>query len=295
MKIFISWSGDRSQKIAEALKDWLPCVFQAVRPWISTGDIQAGTRWASELAKALNEIEFGILCVTKQNVNSPWLVFEAGALSKSVESGRVVPYLFGLAPYELSGPLSSFQAVCADEDGTRKLIQSIRESNPQNFQNSEQTKRVFSVWWPHLEKILNSIDSRSIGNSNTPEKTEVTPDLNIDAMIDGFANLIRDAHEPLLKEFDEMLERYNRLSLSDLFRRIEFWLSSKGAEIKTEIEKYSRSDSGNIAFPFLEGANRKQLRNVQNARDTLVMFKENGKQEWSIELADTIRHELGSS
>lgn len=293
MKIFISWSGKRSQKMAEALRDWLPHVFQTLQPWVSSGDIQAGTRWANQLAKALNEIEFGILCITNENMDSPWLIFEAGALSKSVESGRVVPYLFGLTPNELSGPLSSFQAVSADEDGTRKLIQSIRECNPQNFQSGEQTKRAFSVWWPHLEEILNSIDSQPADNAS--KSTEVMPDFDAAAMIDGFANLVRNAHEPLLKEFEEMLKRHNKLSPGNVLERTDVWLSSKAAEIKDGIERYSRTDSEDIASPFLEQANRKQLRNIQNAKDTLEIFKKTGKQEWSIELADAIRNELSAS
>ena len=39
MKIFISWSGERSQKIAELFKDWIQCVIQAAKPWISSHDV----------------------------------------------------------------------------------------------------------------------------------------------------------------------------------------------------------------------------------------------------------------
>lgn len=32
MKVFISWSGERSQALAQALRDWLPLVLHFVEP-----------------------------------------------------------------------------------------------------------------------------------------------------------------------------------------------------------------------------------------------------------------------
>ncbi len=39
MDVFISWSGELSKKIAEAIRDWIPCVIQAVKPYYSPDDI----------------------------------------------------------------------------------------------------------------------------------------------------------------------------------------------------------------------------------------------------------------
>ncbi len=50
MKLFISWSGARSEYIAEVLREWLPNVIQAVCPWMSASDIDKGSRWSSNLA-----------------------------------------------------------------------------------------------------------------------------------------------------------------------------------------------------------------------------------------------------
>ena len=64
MRIFVSWSGDRSKFVAEALHDWLPNVIQALDPWLSSEDIDKGTRWLSDIATQLNEVKVGIICLT---------------------------------------------------------------------------------------------------------------------------------------------------------------------------------------------------------------------------------------
>lgn len=59
-KLFISWSGERSQSVAKALHDWIPKVIQAVSPWLSTRDLPKGSRWSQDLAKQLEETKIGL-------------------------------------------------------------------------------------------------------------------------------------------------------------------------------------------------------------------------------------------
>ena len=70
MKVFISWSGDRSQAVANAFKEWLPMVLQYVEPWVSEKDINAGERWAQMIAGELEQANFGIICLTPENLKS---------------------------------------------------------------------------------------------------------------------------------------------------------------------------------------------------------------------------------
>ncbi len=82
-KVFLSWSGDLSRQLAEELRSWLPGVLQFVRPYFTPDDVEKGAKWNSEISKELEESDVGILCLTRNNLDKPWIIFEAGALSKN--------------------------------------------------------------------------------------------------------------------------------------------------------------------------------------------------------------------
>jgi hypothetical protein len=80
--VFISWSGQRSKWAAEALREWLRLVLQAARPWMSGEDIDKGSRGLDEVSRALEGMKIGIICLTPENLDERWILYEAGALSK---------------------------------------------------------------------------------------------------------------------------------------------------------------------------------------------------------------------
>ena len=89
MNVFISWSGERSKAIATILTNWLPQVIQALKPWMSDRSISPGASWYVELERALEACQYAIVCVTPENSNAPWLMFEAGALSRAYNKTRL--------------------------------------------------------------------------------------------------------------------------------------------------------------------------------------------------------------
>ena len=122
MKVFISLSGELSHKIALCLREWLPSVIQSLEPYVSSEDIDKGERWNQSVIKELDETSFGVICVTKDNFNAPWLLFEAGALSKAVEKSWVVPFLFNIKRSEIDrrSPLLQFQSVVFEKPDIKK-------------------------------------------------------------------------------------------------------------------------------------------------------------------------------
>ncbi|WP_110171706.1 toll/interleukin-1 receptor domain-containing protein [Luteitalea pratensis] len=83
LKIFISWSGNDSGAVAKALHELLQLVLPNTKPWLSKVSIVAGASWWHEIRSELAESTVGIACLTAENVKSPWLNFDAGALART--------------------------------------------------------------------------------------------------------------------------------------------------------------------------------------------------------------------
>jgi len=143
--------------LAEALRDWLPGVLQLVQPWMSTVDMQKGARWTIDLATELQQSKVGIICVTADNQAAPWMLFEAGALSKIVDTQYVIPYLLNLTPTEIQGPLVQFQAAVANRDDTFKLVSTINRLLDGAALSDDALLRSFGKWWPDLERCIGEI------------------------------------------------------------------------------------------------------------------------------------------
>jgi len=155
MRIFTSWSGDRSKAAALGLRSLLQEVIgEDAQIFVSEDQISPGEAWANRLGNELEQSDFGIICLTRDNWQSPWLLFEAGAIAKKFATSRVVPYLIDELPpdYDRS-PLKQFQHVRASHDGTYRLIEAINKSR-ETPKPADRLERSFEKWWPDLEQTL---------------------------------------------------------------------------------------------------------------------------------------------
>ena len=158
MEVFISWSGSQSKAVAEALHAWLPLVIQAVKPWLSARNIGSGKRWSRELSTRLEKVNFGIICCRRNNLNSAWMNFEAGALSKKVQESRVVPYLTDMKPADVpQGPMLDLQMRLAEKDDTYLLVNDINKELGDEALPESVLKDAFETYWPRLEQWLADI------------------------------------------------------------------------------------------------------------------------------------------
>lgn len=162
MKVFLSWSGRKSHQVALILRDWLPSVIQSIMPYVSSEDIDKGARWSTDIAKELEDSTFGILCVTRDNLEAPWLLFEAGALSKMMEKSAVCPFIFDLKRAEIKGPILQFQSTIFEKEDVKKLVLSLNKACVEFALKEELLIKTFEVWWPKLESDLNNIKDESI-------------------------------------------------------------------------------------------------------------------------------------
>lgn len=174
MKIFLSWSGERSKVVARALRDWLPLVLHFAQPWLSDKDIDAGERWSVEVGKELESSQFGIICLTPENLVAPWILFEAGALSKQMSVGTVVPYLLGVEFGELNGPLSQFQAKKAERASTFELLRAINSKSASVVPDGRLAS-LFEMAWPQLDALFKqvpAVNARPQPSRSVPEVLE---------------------------------------------------------------------------------------------------------------------------
>lgn len=109
MKVFISWSGDTSKEIGSILRKFLPLILQDVDAFMSRHDIESGARWAERIQQELEQSSYGLIILTRSNLNAKWLLFEAGAISKLRNSATACLLCGGLDDTEVTGPLAQFQ------------------------------------------------------------------------------------------------------------------------------------------------------------------------------------------
>jgi hypothetical protein len=177
MKVFISWSGERSRVLATALRDWLPLGLHYTEPWFSHEDIGAGQRWTEEVANELDASNFGVLCVTRENVGSAWMLFEAGALAKSLEESRVIPLLLDLGQRDITGPLAQFQAKKVDQLGLLEVVQSLNHLAGPHAVPQERLPRLFGAFWPEFEEKTAAIPEATGPPGETRPQSQVLDDL----------------------------------------------------------------------------------------------------------------------
>jgi hypothetical protein len=154
MNVFISWSGELSRELGEALHDWLQSVLQRATPFFAP-DIEKGARWGDEITKQLDTCGAGIFCLTEENLAKPWIMFEAGALSRN--GGRVCPILFNVDPRKLEGPLQQFQAAPFCRDEMCKLLRTLNADLGADGLQEPVLERVFDKWWPELDAQVRHI------------------------------------------------------------------------------------------------------------------------------------------
>ena len=223
MKVFISWSGNKSHKVGMIFREWLPSVIQSLEPYVSSEDIDKGARWSSAIAKELENSTFGILCVTKDNLYAPWLSFEAGALSKTMDKSFVTPFLFDIKRSEVNGPILQFQSTVFEKDDIKKLMHTLNKACGENGISSSMLDKAFEVWYPTLESELNKLKECDENAIEIPSKEQMHSTEIIEEILElsrDNQKLLRNPDTKLIESIDGLKEQLNLIS-SRLVRNID--------------------------------------------------------------------------
>ena len=156
-RVFISWSGSLSHIVAEALHQYLTIILPSVETWISSVDIVAGNRWEVELNDKLRASVFGIICITRENMMSAWMSYEAGAIAHTrgfSDEGfdTVYPLLVDLRDNEVKGPLSRLQCKELSAQAIREIGRRVNEVLSGEI-DIDRLDRSVDLVWPKIEAV----------------------------------------------------------------------------------------------------------------------------------------------
>ncbi|HSB71038.1 MAG TPA: hypothetical protein VLT62_17050 [Candidatus Methylomirabilis sp.] len=128
-------------------------------------------RWFEEIVRTLEGAQAGVLCLTSENLVSPWLHFEAGALAKGLHKSpdtssdesqsplqnRIFTYLHGVSAASLAGPLAQYQSTATTREDTWSLIKALVGVLFPNSHSDASLLNSFETAWPGFEKDLKGI------------------------------------------------------------------------------------------------------------------------------------------
>ncbi|MEG0327756.1 MAG: toll/interleukin-1 receptor domain-containing protein [Erysipelothrix sp.] len=196
MKVFLSWSKPHSKEIAAEFKTWIQTVIQSCDVFMSDTDIELGSVWNDKIKGELRDSDLGIIFVTEENMSSPWVNFEVGALSFAMEDTRVIPVLLDVEEVG-NNPMSQYQAAKKfDRENMLKLISSINSAQKERKLPDEVLKNTFNAFWESFQGKITGINGKySKGKKN---KSKLSP---------------QEQYELITKKLD-LLESISRESLS---------------------------------------------------------------------------------
>jgi hypothetical protein len=132
-------------------------VIQASRPWISTRDLDRGSLWFGEINDQLKDTTVGIICLTQENKDRPWILFEAGALAKGLSTARVCTLLIDLEPKDIEDPLAQFNHTFPNKESVLGLVRTLNSSLGVAALDIRILEQVFSTYWPQFESRFKEI------------------------------------------------------------------------------------------------------------------------------------------
>jgi len=215
MKVFISWSGERSRSVADLLDGWIQCVLQAATPWMSSKDIDRGSLWFSEITDQLKDTKIGIICLTKANKEKPWILFESGALAKGLSSSRVCTFLIDLESTDVSNPLAQFNHTLPDKDGVYELIRTLNSALGDQALREKVLEQVFETYWPQFDNKFQEIIGETDADEHVPERSEESILTEVLRTVRGMDKRIRTLESPQRVQFDSdrLISKKNQMEL----------------------------------------------------------------------------------
>lgn len=197
LPIFISWSQPLAKEVATALRAWIPRVIQDVDPWMSSEDIEAGKFGSQAIFESLNQSTVGIIIVTPANLDRQWLNFEAGSLTRTINThdGVVMPLLINMRGSSATGPISELQVKRFDDkDEVFNILEAINRRTRSPLTQAA-LRDEFDLKWSMLEEQVNAaIAKASIAE---PEANKQPEPLDSSVILEQVVATLRDLRQDI--------------------------------------------------------------------------------------------------
>lgn len=212
--VFFSWSGERSQRVAEEFRELFKGVFApTIDCFVSSRDIAAGARSIQTLFEKLEKCNYGICFVDSENAKAPWMHFEAGALSKMVADSRVMVLLLDNNTERLQGtPLFEFQHKLFNKEHIKSIFEEIVEAFEQGNIKDQYLKR-FEDGWNTFNENSNKILT-NVQNEDDVQSIEGNELNAIKKMLVDVQNLLKTEYGQNVRESVGLVNELKKIMLN---------------------------------------------------------------------------------
>ena len=164
MNIFLSWSKSKSQEIALAIKSFLNGLFRdEIKVWMSSESISYGSTSIPEINKALINSDKCIAIITSDNILSPWIMYETGAvLARNLvafpnkdNNEFIIPIIFENVDNKkfMGNPINQFQRLQYSKATLKKLVSQLNQET-HTFSDIKTLETQFNLNWNILNKEI---------------------------------------------------------------------------------------------------------------------------------------------
>jgi integrase len=141
-------------------------------------ETQKGKLWFGEISKEIKESRYGVICITAQNRDARWLLWEAGALYGGFDRDQfVVPLLIDIQKADVPPPISHFQMVEAtNKQEVTHWLKGMNKLLGDNAIEEELIDKYIGVFWQELQDAIAKAladhpAAAPKANASEPEKT----------------------------------------------------------------------------------------------------------------------------
>jgi len=165
--VFISHD-TRDAELAECFSRLLSSVSAGVLKSFRSSDkkgyqgIEYGVEWFPEIMKRLDDASDVVCLLTKNSVDRPWILYEAG-VAKGKLNTTVLGVSIGIPLSKANnGPFAQFQNCSDDEDSLSKLVMQLVKRIPSSEPDLDVIKVQVNVFLTKIKEILSRVPKASL-------------------------------------------------------------------------------------------------------------------------------------